>query len=70
MAASAGVTSGVTNIRTGDMATILFGPGVNCALKQEYDDGKCKYERKLEKNGDYNEEMKRRDGRPRRISPA
>ena len=40
------------------------------AFKQEYDDGNCKYERKLEKNGDYKEEMKCRDGRPRRVSPT
>ena len=28
------------------------------SFKQEFDDGTCKYERKLEKNGEYKEEMK------------
>jgi hypothetical protein len=28
------------------------------AFKQEYDDGRCKYERKLEKSGEYKEEVK------------
>ena len=28
------------------------------AFKEEYDDGRCKVERKLEKNGDYKEERK------------
>jgi hypothetical protein len=32
------------------------------AFKEEYDDGACKYERKLEKNGEYKEEMKCRSG--------
>jgi hypothetical protein len=33
------------------------------AFKQEYDDGTCKYERKLEKSGEYKEEVKCRPGR-------
>jgi hypothetical protein len=33
------------------------------AFKQEYDDGNCKYERKLEKSGEYKEEVKCRGGR-------
>ena len=33
------------------------------AFKQEYDDGTCKYERKLEKSGEYKEEVKCRSGR-------
>jgi hypothetical protein len=33
------------------------------AFKQEYDDGNCKYERKLEKSGEYKEEVKCRSGR-------
>jgi hypothetical protein len=32
------------------------------AFKQEYDDGRCKYERKLEKSGEYKEEVKCRGG--------
>ncbi len=32
------------------------------AFKQEYDDGNCKYERKLEKSGEYKEEVKCRGG--------
>ncbi len=32
-------------------------------FKEEYDDGNCKYERKLEKSGEYKEEVKCRDGR-------
>jgi len=36
------------------------------AFKQEYDDGNCKYERKLEKSGEYKEEVKCRGGRPSR----
>ncbi len=28
------------------------------AFKEEYDDGRCKYERKLEKSGEYKEEVK------------
>jgi hypothetical protein len=37
------------------------------SFKQEYDDGNCKYERKLEKSGEYKEEVKCRDGqRPMR----
>jgi hypothetical protein len=32
------------------------------AFKQEYDDGYCKYERKLEKSGEYKEEVKCRGG--------
>jgi hypothetical protein len=39
------------------------------AFKQEYDDGNCKYERKLEKSGEYKEEVKCRGGR-RGASPA
>ena len=38
------------------------------AFKQEYDDGNCKYERKLEKSGEYKEEVKCRGGR--RAYPA
>ncbi len=38
------------------------------AFKQEYDDGRCKYERKLEKSGEYKEEVKCRGGR--RAYPA
>jgi len=35
------------------------------AFKQEYDDGNCKYERKLERSGEYKEEVKcRRGARP------
>jgi hypothetical protein len=33
------------------------------AFKQEYDDGVCKYERKLEKSGEYKEEVKCRPAR-------
>ena len=33
------------------------------AFKEEYDDGRCKYERKLEKSGEYKEEVKCRGGR-------
>lgn len=40
------------------------------AFKQEYDDGTCKYERKLEKSGEYKEEVKCRGVRPRRGSAA
>jgi hypothetical protein len=32
------------------------------AFKEEYDDGRCKYERKLEKSGEYKEEVKCRGG--------
>ena len=32
------------------------------AYKEEYDDGRCKVERKFEKNGDYKEERKCRGG--------
>lgn len=32
-------------------------------FKEEYDDGVCKTERKLEKDGEYKEETKCRDGR-------
>lgn len=32
------------------------------SFKQEYDDGYCKYERKLEKSGKYKEEVKCREG--------
>jgi hypothetical protein len=32
------------------------------AFKQEYDDGRCKYERKLERSGEYKEEVKCRGG--------
>jgi hypothetical protein len=32
------------------------------AFKQEFDDGNCKYERKLEKSGEYKEEVKCRGG--------
>ena len=32
------------------------------AFKQKYDDGRCKYERKLEKSGEYKEEVKCRGG--------
>ena len=32
------------------------------AFKQEYDDGNCKYERKLEESGEYKEEVKCRGG--------
>jgi hypothetical protein len=48
------------------------GPGRGCgyerlrgerrAFKQEYDDGRCKVERKLEKSGEYKEEVKCRGG--------
>ncbi len=39
------------------------------AFKQEYDDGRCKYERKLEKSGEYKVEVKCRGGRaPRRAA--
>jgi hypothetical protein len=39
------------------------------AFKQEYDDGRCKYERKLERSGEYKEEVKCRGGRaPRRAT--
>jgi hypothetical protein len=38
------------------------------AFKEEYDDGRCKYERKLEKSGEYKEEVKCRGGRPGRAS--
>ena len=31
-------------------------------FKEEYDDGRCKVERKLEKNGEYREEVKCRAG--------
>ncbi len=31
-------------------------------FKEEYDDGNCKYERKLKKNGEYKEEIKCRSG--------
>ena len=34
------------------------------AFKEEYDDGNCKYERKLEKSGEYKEEVKCRSGAP------
>jgi hypothetical protein len=35
-------------------------------FKEEYDDGNCKVERKLEKSGEYKEEIKCRNGaRPR-----
>ena len=34
------------------------------AFKEEYDDGRCKYERKLEKSSEYKEEVKCRGGRP------
>ena len=40
------------------------------AFKEEYDDGNCKYERKLEKSGEYKEEVKCRSVRPRRTSGA
>ncbi len=33
-------------------------------FKEEYDDGNCKYERKLEKSSEYKEEVKCRGGRP------
>ena len=33
-------------------------------FKQEYDDGNCKYERKLEKSGEYKEEVKCRRAYP------
>jgi len=39
------------------------------AFKEEYDDSRCKYERKLEKSGEYKEEVKCRGGR-RAASPA
>ncbi|MBM1172386.1 hypothetical protein [Microvirga arabica] len=32
------------------------------AFKEEYDDGRCKVERKLEKSGEYKEEVKCRNG--------
>ena len=32
------------------------------AFKEEYDDGRCKVERKLEKSGEYKEEVKCRGG--------
>ncbi len=32
------------------------------AFKEEYDDGRCKVERKLEKSGEYKEEVKCRSG--------
>ncbi len=32
-------------------------------FKEEYDDGRCKFERKLEKSGEYKEEVKCRGGR-------
>lgn len=32
------------------------------AFKQEWDDGTCKFERKLEKSGEYKEEVKCRNG--------
>ena len=32
-------------------------------FKEEYDDGRCKTERKLEKSGEYKEEIKCRPGR-------
>ncbi len=32
--------------------------GERRAFKQEYDDGRCKVERKLEKSGEYKEEVK------------
>ena len=32
-------------------------------FKEEYDDGRCKVERKLEKSGEYKEEIKCRPGR-------
>ncbi len=39
------------------------------AFKEEYDDGRCKVERKLEKSGEYKEEVKCRGGRaPRRAA--
>jgi hypothetical protein len=40
------------------------------AFKQEYDDGNCKYERKLEKSSAYKEGVKCRNGRPRRTEPS
>jgi hypothetical protein len=36
------------------------------AFKEEYDDGDCKIERKLEASGQYKEEVKCRGGRPSR----
>ena len=36
------------------------------AFKEEYDDGNCKVERKLEKSGEYKEERKCRGGPPGR----
>jgi hypothetical protein len=32
------------------------------AFKQDYDDGRCKHERKLERSGEYKEEVKCRGG--------
>jgi hypothetical protein len=32
------------------------------SFKEEYDDGRCKYERKLEKSGEYKEKVKCRGG--------
>ncbi len=40
------------------------------AFKEEYDDGTCKYERKLEKSGEYKEEVKCRGSRTTRVFPA
>jgi surface antigen len=41
------------------------------AWKEEYDDGHCKVERKLEKNGEYKEERKcRGQGQPVHVVPA
>ncbi len=40
------------------------------AFKQEYDDGTCKVERKLEKSGEYKEEVKCRNRQPRPYAPA
>jgi hypothetical protein len=39
------------------------GPSERRAFKQEYDDGTCKYERKLKKSGEYKEEVKCKGGR-------